>query len=232
MSPPKTGIPPRAPQVAKVGGLPCRGGTMSHHAIPPNVAPRPTTKAADASVNSAKRVRRNAQRLHPKQSATSLPPPLRPPAAVGKENSRPGRRKWQSPVASPARVIPWYTIMHSTLLYFYSNLVNRPGVLTRSVLGIREMAKAFWGSADLGKSPLRADANRGSSNVGFAKRERRRVQNLILSESSRRTPRESSGAAANRPSVARRSGDPPSWRIRRPGEPSRPGESVLKDPPT
>ena len=95
---------PRAPQMAKPGGLPCRGGTMSHHAIPPNVAPRPTTKAADASVNSAKRVRRNAQRLHPKQSATSLPPPLRPPAAVGKEKSRPGRRKWQSPVASPAGV--------------------------------------------------------------------------------------------------------------------------------
>ena len=52
--------------------------------------------------------------------------------------------------------------------------------------------------AAIGKSPLRADANRGCSNVGFAKRERRRVQNLILSESSRRTPRESSGAAANR----------------------------------
>ena len=76
---------PRAPQVAKRGGLPGRGGTMAYHAIPPNVAPRPTTKAADASVNSAKRVRRNAQRLHPKQSATSLPPPLRPPAAVRKE---------------------------------------------------------------------------------------------------------------------------------------------------
>ena len=95
---------PRAPQVAKVGGLPGRGDAMAYHAIPPNVAPRPTTKAADASVNSAKRVRRNAQRLHPKQSATSLPPPLRPPAAVGKEKSRPGRRKWQSPVASPAGV--------------------------------------------------------------------------------------------------------------------------------
>ena len=50
----------------------------------------------------------------------------------------------------------------------------------------------------IGKSLLRADANRGSSNVSFAKRERRRVQNSILSESSRRTPRESSGAAANR----------------------------------
>ena len=76
---------PRAPQIAKVGGLPLRGDTMAYHAIPPNVAPRPTTKAADASVNSAKSVRRNAQRLHPKQSATSLPPPLRPPAAVGQE---------------------------------------------------------------------------------------------------------------------------------------------------
>ena len=76
---------PRAPQVAKRGGLPLRGDAMAYHAIPPNVAPRPTTKAADASVNSAKSVRRNAQRLHPKQSATSLPPPLRPPAAVGQE---------------------------------------------------------------------------------------------------------------------------------------------------
>ena len=76
---------PRAPQVAKRGGLPLRGDTMAYHAIPPNVAPRPTTKAADASVNSAKRVRRNVQRFHPKQSATSLPPPLRPPAAVRQE---------------------------------------------------------------------------------------------------------------------------------------------------
>ena len=106
----ETRIPPRAPQMAKPGGLPCRGGTMSHHAIPPNVAPRPTTKAADASVNSAKRVRRNAQRLHPKQSATSLPPPLRPPAAVGKEKSRPGRRKLQSAVASPAGVARCHTM--------------------------------------------------------------------------------------------------------------------------
>ena len=81
----------RAPEIAKRGGLPGRGATMAYHAFRPNAAPRPTTKAADASVNSAKRVRRNAQRLHPKQSATSLPPPLRPPAAVGQEKiSGPG----------------------------------------------------------------------------------------------------------------------------------------------
>ena len=88
-------------------------------------------------------------------------------------------------------------------MHSYSTLLQFPTVQGylrdgESVLGIREMAKAFWGSADLGKSPLRADANRGSSNVGFAKRERRRVQNPILGDSNRRTPRESSGAAANR----------------------------------
>ena len=100
---------------------------------------------------------------------------------------------------------------HYAFLLYSTPIPNRPGVLTRwrkrsgdprdgeSVLGIREMAKAFWGSADLGKSPLRADANRGSSNVGFAKRERRRVQNLILSESVRRILRESPAGLAKTP---------------------------------
>ena len=111
---------PRAPQVAKRGGLPLRGDAMAYHAIPPNVAPRPTTKAADASVNSAKSVRRKAQRLHPKQSATSLPPPLRPPAAVGQEKI-PGPGAAAAKVGGlPGRghtVVPLCTPLYSTLLY-------------------------------------------------------------------------------------------------------------------
>ena len=124
----ETRIPPRAPQMAKPGGLPGRGGTMSHHAIPPNVAPRPTTKAAGASVNSAKRVRRNAQRLHPKQSATSLPPPLRPPAAVRKEKFPARAPEMAKPGGLPGRgdaVVPLCTLLYSTLLY--SNCVIRRG---------------------------------------------------------------------------------------------------------
>ena len=74
---------------------------------------------------------------------------------------------------------------------------NRDGMGNRDAMGNRDDLLVRY-LARLRKSPLRADANRGSSNVGFAKRERRRVQNSILSDSSRRTPRESSGAAANR----------------------------------
>ena len=66
--------------------------------LPRRPPPRPTPKVANATVSSAKRNRRSAQRFHRRLSASSDPVPLRPAAAVS--SSARGRPNRQSPVGS------------------------------------------------------------------------------------------------------------------------------------